>query len=389
MRFIIALFLILTFLTTKAQLSLDSNELKSIIIAKCDSTTIWPLSLTMANSLPSKTIYLKGEIHSVDLDQKSFSSIFLGLHEQKGVNYILKEYNHSYFFTYNLFLKTGDVKILAELDHKLSLDSLALKKYYYYDLSLYRYNLKQPENKKISFIGVDIELQNAWQRISVQDNYKLAFKNFKKYALAGIPEEILILFDKILAETDYRILRDLSIRLREVSAMHVPELKKCFGEFYTDYYIIVNSVKVFPGVYREKEMLANFELAVKAIHNIKPTTTPRFFGSFGAAHVQSGGNHSFGSILNKSQNFKNQVSFIATGYYNGLSSYDKLKPIIWQGATIHGLSKNDQMDANQLVSTIGQSEKTTIVVLGNFNRLAKGKLDYLKPYDAMIIYTGF
>ncbi|WP_316831286.1 hypothetical protein [Pedobacter aquatilis] len=386
MKFIYSFLLLFISLAANAQLD---SIYKQLIISECDSSNIKPLSEAMAAILPDKSVYLRGETHDIRSNNISFSSLFLGLHERRGVNYILVEYSHSYFFMFNLFLKSGDVRILAELDKKLDLDSLSLRRYYSSAIALYKYNLKQPRDKKIRFIGIDIDLQNAWKRTEIQNNYKLAIRNFEKYSVGVIPQDILILFEKVAKESDYRLLNDLNNRLIEVSAMHVEELKRCFGDFYPDYYLIINSIKVLPGVYRDKQLLTNFETAVEAIRSINPTENPKFFGSFGCAHVEPGINNSFGSVLNRSKKFKDEVSFIGSGYYNSLCTYDKLKPIILQGASLPGLSKSEQVKANLLVSSIAQSQKRDIVLLSKFHLLPDGKFDFLKHYDAFIIYNGF
>lgn len=386
MRFIYAFLFTLCFSTAHAQLD---SLFKGLIISECDSNNIKPLSQSMADFLPDRMVYLKGEIHSIKSNSTSFRSLFLGLHEKKGVNYILCELNHSYCFALNLVLKTGDATVLAEFDKKTGFDSVSLKRYYRYILTLYNYNLKQSPENKISFIGIDYDLQNTNAKANVQYEYQTAIKYLKRFSIKPLPGEIEYLCNEILKASDYAILRDLSSRLKDASAMHVSELIASFGDLYKDYYLIVNSVKYFPGIFREREMLTNFNYAVEGIKKVNPDTKPKFFGSFGAAHVEAGSNSSFAAILNKSKGFKDQVSFIATGYYNCLSTYDEKRPVIWQGAPIFGLKKKDQVAANSLVKAVSESTRKSLILMGGFKGLPADKLDFLKPYDALLIYNNF
>lgn len=388
MKVIIALCILFSFSSAAAQSQQDSI-INKLVIATSDSIDIKSLSQSMAKMLPEKMIYLKGEYHDMKSTGRSLRSIFIALHEIKGVNYMLSEYSHSYLFCYNLFLKTGDLKILATWDDQLGLDSLSLKRYYYNMISLYKYNLKQSSSNKISFVGIDIDLQNTSTRTNIQRDYLNAIKYLRKYSLRPLPGEINDLFEKILNSNDYQILSGLTFRLKEVSKMHVPELLACFGDFYKDYYLIVNSVKQFRGVHREEELLENFKIAFDGILKTNPDLKPRFFGNFGSYHASIEKKYSFASILDKSKDFRNNVAFIATGYYNSLSTYDKLKPVIWQGAAITGLSSKDQLEANRLVEeTVGKVDKQ-LILMGNFKQLPSGKLDFLKRYDAFLIYNGF
>ena len=89
--------------------------------------------------LPDQTIYLIGETHAIKANDFIFFPLIKAMHERKAIKYVIMEMNHSYYFGTNLFLKNGDVKILADFDKINPKDSLKWNTLYSDLIDLYRF----------------------------------------------------------------------------------------------------------------------------------------------------------------------------------------------------------------------------------------------------------
>ena len=109
--------------------------------------------------LENYKVYLTGENHGTELSyemQKSMTKYFV---ENHGVKYIILESSPAEAELLNDYLETGDVKELKKIirtfngSFAYNQDNYDLFKFYY------EYNKELPGDKKISFIGIDINHQ--------------------------------------------------------------------------------------------------------------------------------------------------------------------------------------------------------------------------------------
>jgi len=360
-----------------------------VIVAKSEISSFAAVADSLARTINDNTVFLMGETHSIKANEMIFLPLVKELNRQKGVNYILMEMNHSLYFGYNLFLKYGDVKILADFEGLKSRDTNQLNLRFKTELDLYEYNLNLPVLKKIQFIGVDLDISNIPSyRPMTQYHYVTAMRYFKKYAIDSLPHDISFLIDEITTANDPKTLIKMDARLRTLAFQYKNELKRCFGEFYKDFYLINNSFKIYPMGSRDGDMLDNFENAYGIIKALNPSAVPKFFGSFGAMHVKPGKNGSFASRVSRSNLVDAGVSFIGVSYFNTKSNYGKeLKTV--DKSSLGGLSKEEQVIANSFLRNISEQQGSPIVLLGRFSTLPKGELDFLKGFDSIFVFTGF
>jgi hypothetical protein len=389
-NFILIFFLFSNLSFANAQ-SVSGNALNNFVVAKSDTANFKVITDSLMNVLPNKSIYIIGETHANKANKFIFYPLFKELHKSIGVNYILMEMHHSLYFGYNLFLKFGDVRILAEFNKVSEKDSLKLRSSFTNALALYEYNEKQPIGNKIEFIGVDLDLSNiVGFRVLTQHHYITAIKYFKKYSIQSLPTPLNEIFDDIInAEVnDLRFLLEKDKELQKLSVVYREELKACLGDFYKDFYIIVNSAKSFPNGRRDPVMVNNLDNAYRVIKEHKPNSEPKFFGSFGAAHVIPGNNGSFASKMNSSFIIKGGVAFIGASYFNSTTNYSKTVREI-DKSSLGGLSNKDEHLANTVLKDVSAQQKSPIVLLGRFNKIQNKELNFFKGFDAVFVFTGF
>lgn len=364
---------------------------ENIVVAKSDKSSFQVVADSLVNILPNKSIYLIGEIHSIKANDFIFYPLFKTLHKKRGVNYILKEMNHSLFFGYNLFLKYGDVRILAEFNKVLEKDSLKLRSSFTNTIALYEYNKLQDASQKIQFIGAEFDIENIpFGRPLTSHHYITAIRYLKKYSTQQLPETIDKIFQEIISvdANDVKLLTKKDKELNQLSALYRNELKLSFGDFYKDYYIIINSFKTFPTGRRDPGMVNNLENAYQIIKEMDPNAEPKFFGSFAAKHVIPGNNGSFASKMNSSSIIKGGLAFIGTSYFESTTNYAKTIRDVNE-SSLAGLSNKDEHLANTVLQKISIQQNAPIILLGRYSNMLNSELSFLKGFDAVFVFTGF
>lgn len=390
-NFIIIFFLFFNIFLVNAQ-SLSGNTLNNFVVAKSDTANFKVVVDSLISILPDKSIYLIGETHRIKANDLFFFPLIKSMCEKKNVKYVIMEMDHSYYFGTNLFLKYGDVKILADFDKRNPKDSLKWNRQYSDLIDLYRYNEKQPIDKKIEFLGLEFDITNIpFARPFTSFRYVTAIKYFRKYNYEKLPAAIDKIFQDITSidVNDVKLLLKKDKELQKLAIIHQNDLKKCFGDFYKDFYIIMNSARSYPANgRRDGGMVNNLQNAYQILKENEPNSDPKFFGSFGAAHVIPGNNGSLASKMNSSSIIKGGVAFIGTSYFNSNSYYSKtIKEI--DNSSLHGLSNKDEALADAMLKDVSIQQQASIVLLGRFNNIQNKEFNFLKGFDAVFVFSGF
>lgn len=216
-------------------------------------------------------IFIAGEAHGNNLSyemQKYLSRYFIENHD---VRYIVLEGSPANAELLNQYLITGeDEELKVVMDNfkgspAYSEDNYQLYKFYY------EYNKELPNNKKIRFIGVDIEQSIK----NVAEYTKLLIKK----AGDTPPQNIERLIKKINGNA-WVGNKSIILELQESMKNNKEEFIEYFGEnFFYFYLAIKNAFRSFNNTEREEAMVENFKSYYEKLDKGK------YFGQFGAAHV--------------------------------------------------------------------------------------------------------
>lgn len=109
----------------------------------------------LEEDLKAHKVFLTGEFHSVAQNFPAQTKLLFYLHQNAGVNYYLAELPFSVTEYINLYLQSGDEKILEYLaEESINTHAEAAGHYQMYQ-DIYEYNQRQPVDKRIQFLGID------------------------------------------------------------------------------------------------------------------------------------------------------------------------------------------------------------------------------------------
>jgi len=257
------------------------------------------------DDLINNEIFLAGESHgstkSIDMNFYLIKYFI----EKGDIKYILYESGYSYAQYLNIYLNTGDESILDYLFYNSSQTMDYTQENYDLLLKIYEYNLSLPEDKKIEFIGIDIETP------------KISIKYLKSLITDLQPtnnlEEDLINSIKSLTIKNYL---SESKKCLDLLNNNIDEFQNLLGNnFFHLKYTVKNLSISSNQYYRENILINNF------IELYEYLPKGKYFGQFGGGHTDLNPNTiTLASYLqNTYKNTKNKVINIDYFYHNSYS----------------------------------------------------------------------
>lgn len=220
--------------------------------------------------LKNYDVYLTGEAHGTELSYKMQQYMARYFIEEQGVRYILLEAPVSEGELLNVYLETGDTEILKNVLNKFkgsyayNQDTYDLFKFYY------DYNKKLPEDKKIMFVGIDVE----HSLLLTADYFKYLIKD-----LGESDEKIKDMVERIKKFNNYNdalFFNDLNQSVVD----NEKEYEEYLGKNYFSFKIAVRNVYMtIQGKERDATMAINFQDFYEKLPKGK------YFGQLGGAHV--------------------------------------------------------------------------------------------------------
>lgn len=378
----VILLTIFTFISTAYSQDLSDKHGDSVIVYSGNIEELPKIMNSLINQLPQKKIYLMNELHWVRMNNLIRHDLIKLFHQKRNVNCFLIEINHSFAFGMNLFLKYGDTKILADFDGYDQSNMIDTAKFYNKIKNLYQYNLEQPSNNRIRYVGIDFEMDKNRTR-----DYVLAMGYFLKIGKDKLPLPIAEILKGIrrsdIGNVKYLIMQN-EILLSETQKYR-KEIANAFEDMFADYLLIINAPKKIPSGRRDGDMVNTLNYAVKVLQETGSVKESVFMGSFGKAHIFPEDSNSFSSLVQKSEYFKNSTSLIGVQYINCLSRYKNgtTNPIENDGLSIKNKANN--IVVGSYLKRISDKTNKPIILLNN---LKKSNVEYFKYYDAILIYTG-
>lgn len=249
----------------KNSITLDFNKNKDEIIN------------LFKDDIENNDIFLVGEIHSTSKSVKLNIDFLKFFVENADVRYILFEGGYTMGQLLNEFLISGDFKILDFIMSSLYGSLAYTQEQYDFFVELYEFNKKLPENKKLMFVGIDIEHQ---------PNIALRYIN-SLLPNTKLPEDIKEYFELLNKTT----VNNFLINTKKI-AMGIKENENSFKEYlgdnFFDFSFSINNMSVSrPGLsQREPYLKSNFTTLYERLPKGK------YFGQFGEMHVSKSGNMS-------------------------------------------------------------------------------------------------
>ena len=249
----------------KNSITLDFNKNKDEIIN------------LFKDDIENNDIFLVGEIHSTSKSVKLKIDFLKFFVENADVKYILFEGGYTMGQLLNEFLISGDFKILDFIMSSLYGSLAYTQEQYDFFVELYEFNKTLPENKKLMFVGIDIEHQ---------PNIALRYIN-SLLPNTKLPEDIKEYFELLNKTT----VNNFLINTKKI-AMGIKENENSFKEYlgdnFFDFSFSINNMSVSrPGLsQREPYLKSNFTTLYERLPKGK------YFGQFGEMHVSKSGNMS-------------------------------------------------------------------------------------------------
>lgn len=261
------------------------------------------------SDLDENEIFFAGENHG------SIKSIEMNMYllkyfvEKGNIKYILYEDGYCTGEFLNNYLETGDEDILSFIQDDLRGTSSYTMEHYNLLKNIYDYNLSLPEDKKLKFVGVDIEHQP-----NVAIRYIKSLIPDKKIEDENVKELVDIV--KNIPKYDYN---NAAKKAVEIINKNEEAIRAYFGEKFFNISLAVRNLSISYGQStREKYIISNF------IEQYENLPKGKWFGQFGGFHTQQEGVEDidgykpFASYLdNEYENTKGKVISIQYDYFNG------------------------------------------------------------------------
>lgn len=219
--------------------------------------------------LKNYDVYLTGEAHGTELSYKMQQYMARYFIEEQGVRYILLESPISVAEFLNEYLKTGDTDIIKRLVNKFqgsyacNQDTYDLYEFYY------DYNKQLPEDKKIMFVGIDVEHNNM---LSAE------YLTYLTNDLGEPPTKIADIVKRLKKfdwGSDYFLFNDIRKSLKDDENVY----KEYLGEDFFYFNKVVKNVFTENQIVREATIVQNFKDFYEKLPKGK------YYGQFGGAHV--------------------------------------------------------------------------------------------------------
>lgn len=310
---IVVIFIIAIILTPKIYFNyvgfkLEKELFKSSSIIDINDLEFRGLSL-MDSDLYENEIFFAGENHG-SVKSMEMNMYLLKYFVEKGnIKYILYEGGYCTGELLNNYLETGDENILTFIQDAFSGTSVYTMEHYNLLKHIYNYNLTLSEDKKLKFVGVDIEHQP-----NVAIRYIRSLIPDKEINDEEVREFIDIL--KSIPKQNYN---SILVDAIEIMNKNQEAIRVYFGEKFFNISLAIRNLSISNSQQvREKYIISNF------IEQYEYLPKGKWFGQFGGFHTQQEGAYDvdgykpFASYLdNEYENTKGKVISIQYDYLNG------------------------------------------------------------------------
>lgn len=310
---IVVIFIIAIILTPKIYFNyvgfkLEKELFKSSSIIDINDLEFRGLSL-MDSDLYENEIFVAGENHG-SVKSMEMNMYLLKYFVEKGnIKYILYEGGYCTGELLNNYLETGDENILTFIQDAFSGTSVYTMEHYNLLKHIYNYNLTLSEDKKLKFVGVDIEHQP-----NVAIRYIRSLIPDKEINDEEVREFIDIL--KSIPKQNYN---NILVDAIEIMNKNQEAIRAYFGEKFFNISLAIRNLSISNSQQvREKYIISNF------IEQYEYLPKGKWFGQFGGFHTQQEGAYDvdgykpFASYLdNEYENTKGKVISIQYDYLNG------------------------------------------------------------------------
>lgn len=310
---IVVIFIIAIILTPKIYFNyvgfkLEKELFKSSSIIDINDLEFRGLSL-MDSDLDENEIFFAGENHG-SVKSMEMNMYLLKYFVEKGnIKYILYEGGYCTGELLNNYLETGDENILTFIQDAFSGTSVYTMEHYNLLKDIYNYNLTLSEDKKLKFVGVDIEHQP-----NVAIRYIRSLIPDKEINDEEVREFIDIL--KSIPKQNYN---NILVDAIEIMNKNQEAIRAYFGEKFFNISLAIRNLSISNSQQvREKYIISNF------IEQYEYLPKGKWFGQFGGFHTQQEGAYDvdgykpFASYLdNEYENTKGKVISIQYDYLNG------------------------------------------------------------------------
>lgn len=256
---------------------LDANRSEIII----DKDGRYKSGLEAVDTKPYD-VFLAGESHAIKKNYDMQFALIQYLRETAGVRVLLLESGYASAAYLNIYLQTGDLKILQSYFGNLAGTSACNNEEYAFWQKLYQYNASLPQDDRLISVGIDIEHQ--W------DTALLFLQSLVQNRQA--PEEIkspLLALTSFTSFSNGSKINELMKLLQASIEKHRTVYQEFLQESFYDFEFSVRNCLVGIDAYsndeekfdavREPAMYDNF-LSVYEHYG-----KGKFFGQFGAEHV--------------------------------------------------------------------------------------------------------
>ncbi len=169
-------------------------------------------------------VILIGESHEVSKNTDVRLFFIKYLYENYGIRYIINEEGYSDSMLLNKFLETGDISIAKKLVEVYESTFNYTKEIYDFYLDLYEYNKTLPEDKKLFFIGVDVQHN---KQIGIE--YLLSLFNDSE----NLPQPIKTDIEVLKNTYDKQKFAKTVLSIKENSEIYEKQLGKNYKNFRT------------------------------------------------------------------------------------------------------------------------------------------------------------
>ncbi|MDB5200219.1 MAG: hypothetical protein JWO92_2182 [Chitinophagaceae bacterium] len=252
-------------------------------------------------TLPEEKFYFLGQLHNNEANTILEKEFLFSLNKQFGVSYDIIEYSHSLAVIFNEYLLTGQDSLLSFITPKANFKFIK---------SVKQFNDSVDENRKIKFYGVDFEGRNSGKftkkAISLILKYSLDKDNPLYYLLKTCEQSDSIMLHSNLNEVKKYLEKNITLS------------KKILGDKYLDILLITNvQYGMSLSKVRDKSMYANIKYLYNEL-STKYSSKPKFFASFGIAHINPRNSKGIANILNSDEEspFKNGIVTLGVQYLN-------------------------------------------------------------------------
>lgn len=226
-------------------------------------------------------LFVSGETHAT---QKNFDveiDIIKNLSQNSDLKYIIAEYSMANAFLINTYLQTGEISNLDVVFKELKGTAASNNEFYKFLQDLYEFNKTLPNDKKLTYLGVDVEhqlnntigiLYDIALRNDIYENIKELIENYNQQKSN----------DELLAslETIYTDIQNNSQMYSDKLGQEFWIFKYLIRNILNTYkYEIVSNDYLQQSSVRERAMIENFY----EIYNHYPKG--KYYGQWGLEHT--------------------------------------------------------------------------------------------------------